>query len=116
MLLKKKLKQYLTEHPQDVVIPFLTKCNILLTFCSQCQSYTATQNIRNSPWDKESGFTLILRDWAIQRRGSVILQNDEQAEYFKTPKFKSVKKNYIANMKQIRFFAHNYTKKNIQIL
>ena len=26
-------------------------------------------------------------------------------------KFKSVKKNYIANMKQIRFFAHNYTKK-----
>ena len=26
-------------------------------------------------------------------------------------KFKSVKKNYISNMKQIRFFAHNYTKK-----
>ena len=26
-------------------------------------------------------------------------------------KFKSVKKNYIANMQQIRFFAHNYTKK-----
>ena len=94
---KKLLEQYLANHPQDILIPFLSDCNLLATLCCHDNLKVVTQTIRNSPWDKEHGFKLIMRDWAIQKQGSVILQNNEQAEYFKQPLFQHVKKYIVHN-------------------
>ena len=94
---KKKLEQYLAQNPQDILIPFIINCNLFSAFYQQNNITTITQTIRNSPWDKEQVFELAMRDWAIQKQGSVILQNAEQAEYFNTPLFKHVKKYIVHN-------------------
>ena len=94
---KKHLDQYLAENPQDILIPFLLFCNILATSDYNKQISVVTQTVRDSPWHNEQGFKLCMRDWAIQKQGSVILQNAEQAEYFNTPLFKHVKKYIVHN-------------------
>ncbi len=93
---KSLLQEYLTTHSPDLSIPSTFRCHLSATICAR-KGLKVIQTIRNSPWDKEQGFKLSLRDWAIQRQGSVILQNAEQAEYFNTPLFKHVKKYIVHN-------------------
>ena len=94
---KKLLEQYLNQHPQDVLIPFIFGCNLLAALCNQKNLKVISQTIRDTPWTNESGLKLTLRNWAIQKQGSVILQNDEQAEYFNQPLFQHVKKYIVHN-------------------
>ncbi len=94
---KKLFETYLHKHPQDLVLPFLFSNNLLTAFCDQTNVRILTQTIRNNPWDEKQEFDLAVRDWAIQKQGSVILQNTEQVEYFDTEKFKHVKKYVIHN-------------------
>ncbi len=95
---KKLLEQYLAQHPQDLLIPFLFTNNFLSAICDRTNLKTVTQTIRNNPWQEEAdGLKLALRDWAIQKQGSVILQNNEQAEYFNAAPFKHVKKYVVHN-------------------
>ena len=96
---KKLLNEYLDKHHQDIIIPSLFGCNLLTATCNRIAQNRViiTQTILDSPWDKEQGFELSMRDWAIQKQGSVILQNTEQAEYFNTPLFKHVKKYVVHN-------------------
>ncbi len=93
---KKLLEEYLAQHPQDLILPHLESPNIISALCDS-KHEIITQTILNSPWDKEYGLNLILQDWSIQRRGSVILQNTEQMEYFNTPEFAHVKKYVVHN-------------------
>ena len=93
---QKLLNQYLSHNTYDILIPLLFECNIIASTCPNRPNRT-TQTILNSPWHNEQGFKLCMRDWAIQKQGSVILQNAEQAEYFNTPLFKHVKKYIVHN-------------------
>ena len=97
MARKKRLERYLAANPQDLVLPFVTDANLLATFCDQTQIKCVTPNLRNSPWEKEKGVDLVLRDWAIQKQGSVILQNHEQTTYFNRPEFAHVRKYIVHN-------------------
>jgi len=91
------LDKYLIAHPQDLVIPFGYKAN-LAAAQSQQQTHTViTQTLRNSPWSLEQNFDRDLRDAAIQKQGTVILQNHEQVEYFQQPAFKNVKTYLVHN-------------------
>ena len=93
---QKLLEQYLATHPQDLVIPFLINNNLLTTLSAHIPC-VLTQTVRNSPWDKEAPLEQALRDWAIQKQGSVILQNDEQRAYFTKPAFRHVKQYVVHN-------------------
>ena len=77
---KKLLAQYLAAHPQDVLLPHLESANLIGALGPKQHVKVVTQIILNSPWDEEQGLKPILRDWAIQKQGSVILQNAEQLE------------------------------------
>lgn len=91
------LDQYLTQHPQDIIIPFSYKPNIICAKSSKQKHTLITQTLRNSPWSIEPNFDRNLRDECIKKQGSVILQNTEQAKYFTTPEFAHVKKYIIHN-------------------
>ncbi|MCM1404471.1 MAG: hypothetical protein NC133_03155, partial [Prevotella sp.] len=73
---KKLFEQFLTAHPHDLLMPFLTTSNLIAATCNQTHIQTITRTIRNSPWGEEQGLNLAVRDWAIQKQGSVILQNN----------------------------------------
>ena len=78
---------YLITHPQDLIIPFGYKANLAAARSQQQNKTIITQTLRNSPWSLEQNFDRGLRDAAIKQQGSIILQNDEQAEYFTSPEF-----------------------------
>lgn len=91
------LDKYLSTHPQDIIIPFSYKPNIISSNSSQQKNTLITQTLRNSPWSLEPNFDRGLRDAAIKKQGVIILQNTEQAEYFATPEFAQVQKYIIHN-------------------
>ena len=91
------LARYLTTHPQDLIIPFLTSPNLVAACCPTDYCHLTTQTIRNHPAQEKQGLELLLRDWAIQKQGSVILQNDEQRAYFQQPAFRRVKQYVVHN-------------------
>ncbi len=95
--IRQRLAQWLHTHPQDVLIPFLQNANLVAATLPTELAPVVLPTIRNSPWDEEKGFDLVLRDWAIQKQGAVILQNTEQLEYFNTPEFAHVKKYVVHN-------------------
>ncbi len=88
---KKRLEQYLSAHPQGLLIPFFLDSNLLAALCDQ-NELVITQTLHNDPHGNAQDFDLILRDWAIQKQGSVILQNQEQLPYFAAKPFQHVKK------------------------
>ncbi len=73
----------------DVIIPFLSHTNIAVSLANKNKNCQVFQTIRNNPWvNPDKKMFRILRDFFIKKEKKVIVQNEEQASYFKSKKIK----------------------------
>ena len=91
------LDAYLDAHPMDLIIPLSYKPNLVAARSRHQHDTVITQTLRNSPWSVEPTFDPALRDAAIIKQGTLILQNQRQADYFDQPKFRHVQQYLVHN-------------------
>ena len=85
----KIIRNYIDSFGPDVIIPFLSHTNIAVSLANKRKKTVVFQTIRNNPWlNPGSKFFRFLRNHFIKKEKKLIIQNNEQGEYFKKYNFK----------------------------
>ena len=92
----RRIKKVVKEVKPDVVLPFSHVTCICTSIACKHQKTQVYHTIRNNPWlEPGSKWIRVLRDHYIKKDKKLIVQNDEQLEYFTG--FKSLEKYIVYN-------------------